>query len=107
MSFISCSSDDGESENNPFVGVWKEQPWGHILKFYSNGEFDFTIYFTDDWIEHRSGTYSYDNKNKTLLYMYDQSGLSSELFYVEYISKDKIVYIDPDDLATTTLVRTQ
>lgn len=108
VTLSSCSSDnDDESGSNPFVGVWEHTPYGHIVEFKSNGEFNETIYFSEDWTDFRSGTYSYDKNKKTLLFIHTDGGLDgySQLYIVEYIGTDKIVYIDPDDLMTTTLIR--
>ncbi len=107
VTFSSCNSDDeSESNSNPFVGVW-EDSYGHITEFKSNGEFNQTLYFAEDWTDFRSGTYSYNKNTMTLLYVHSAGGLKghSELFRVEYISTGKIVYIDPDDLITTTLTK--
>ena len=101
LCFVSCDKDS--NSGNPFVGNWK---CGNTrYEFTSNG------YFTarNNYYENRenlfvsTGTYSYNAQQQTLAMQYDSG--TSRICIVQTCTYDKIVYFDPKDLYTWTLIR--
>lgn len=101
LGLISC--DKGSNSSNPFVGNWK---CGNTrYEFTSNG------YFTarNNYYENRenlfisTGTYSYNSQQQTLAMQYDSG--TSRICVVQTCTYNKIVYFDPKDLYTWTLLR--
>lgn len=110
LSLSSCGKEDGSEyyEDNPFAGVWKEG--SNRTEFRKNGTWETRYnYYSDDnddyvmkWTE--TGTYTYDEGSRTLCKVYDKNG-NAYMRIVQHISRDKIVYFDPTDMYTWTLIR--
>lgn len=103
---VSCSAEDGNfGSSNPFVGVWKEgsTKW----EFKRNGEFISTPNYYSSyrkWTE--TGTYGYNAQNQTLSMTYDESG-KTYIYIVQSCSSNRIVYYDPKDMYTWTLIKAE
>lgn len=109
FSFTSCSDDDNDNkvENNPFVGVWKE---GYSkIEYKSDGTWcEYNNYYSEVnnasvWKD--AGSYSYDEASRTLAIKRDDTG-RTYIYYIQHISKNKIIYYyaghesDPDYVYT-------
>ena len=98
----SCNKNNSES-NNPFVGVWKEgsSKW----EFKENGEFiRVANYYLGSGIFTDTGSYTYNAQSSTFTITFDKSG-KTYMRIVQHCSNDKIVYFDPTDMYTWTLIR--
>ena len=99
---VSCNKNNNES-NNPFVGVWKEgsSKW----EFKENGEFiRVANYYLGSGIFTDTGSYTYNAQSSTFTITFDKSG-KTYMRIVQHCSNDKIVYFDPTDMYTWTLIR--
>lgn len=98
---VSCYKDSNSS--NPFVGNWK---CGNTrYEFTSNGSFT----ARNNYYENRenlfinTGTYSFNAQQKTLAMQYDSG--TSRICIVQTCTYDMIVYFDPKDFYSWTLIR--
>ena len=98
---IGCKDDPIEN-NNPFVGVWKEDV--NKKYFYEDGTFKYIMnYYGDGKTRTSTGVYSYNADLKTVSFSFN--GGTGRIYMLQEISKNKIVYFDPTDLETYYLVR--
>lgn len=105
--FTGCNQNDDNqygTEKNPFVGTWKEDV--NKWEFYDDGNLKNTMnYFGYGKTYTYTGMYAYNPKQQTVTFSFD--GGSGRIYIVQEISRDRIVYFDPTDLATYYLVRIQ
>lgn len=101
LGFVSC--EKGGNSNNPFVGNWKCEDSRY--EFSSNGRFTVHYHYYDNRgnMYAKSGSYSYNKQQQTLAMQYDSG--TSRICIVQTCTYDKIVYFDPKDLYTWTLLR--
>lgn len=107
--FTACSDDDNDDkvENNPFVGVWKKDY--SKIEYKSDGTWcEYNNYYSevsDANVWKDTGSYSYDEASRTLAIKRDRTGLTY-IYYIQHISKNKIIYYyaghesDPDYVYT-------
>lgn len=102
----SCSAEDENfGSSNPFVGVWKEGSarW----EFKKNGEFVRTSNYYSDYTKWTdTGTYGYNSQSQTLSMTYDESG-NTYIYIVQSCSSNRIVYYDPKDMDSWTLIKVE
>ena len=96
-----CEQHD-DIKTNPFVGIWKD---GNTKReFFDNGKFKFTLNYFGEGTKHiTTGLYGYNSDQQTLSISID--GGESRIYLVQYVSQDNIVYYDPTDLETISLIR--
>ena len=99
--FLSC--DKGSNSSDPFVGNWKCGITRY--EFTSNGYFTAREHYYDytERMFIKNGTYSYNDQQQTLAMQYDSG--TSYIYIVQTCTYNKIVYFDPKDLYTWTLLR--
>ena len=101
LGFASC--EKGGDSSNPFVGNWKCGSTRY--EFTSDGYFTARNHYYDnpERLFINTGTYSYNALQQTLSMQYDSG--TSRICIVQTCTYDKIVYFDPKDLYTWTLLR--